>query len=310
MDHGTSGASRDHLRVCGADSSVIGVAASASGSSPRVRSRRHLAFANPEVFGIISACAEQTLTYSAPYSNAEDHLRVCGADADRQPPGEQGLGSSPRVRSRPLLAHVRPPPVGIISACAEQTRSIESRSLGARDHLRVCGADANRLSGRHRAPGSSPRVRSRHFQRARPRRIAGIISACAEQTWGLRKRRRVTWDHLRVCGADAVLVAVVASVAGSSPRVRSRQTPLCDADTLIGIISACAEQTRGRRRRRKSTGDHLRVCGADQRLLVVCVSPLGSSPRVRSRPRTVGKAFTSRGIISACAEQTPTSNSS
>ena len=73
---------------------------------------------------------------------------------------------------------------------------------------------------------------------------------------------------------------------------------------LIGIISACAEQTGrhggGRPRRR----DHLRVCGADVAAETHIFAPGGSSPRVRSRPESTAGNEPLPGIISACAEQT------
>ena len=73
--------SRDHLRVCGADSTMRYTSRPLQGSSPRVRSR-HLTCSREHLpSGIISACAEQT---SAPDTRSRlsgDHLRVCGADS-------------------------------------------------------------------------------------------------------------------------------------------------------------------------------------------------------------------------------------
>ena len=55
------------------------------------------------------------------------------------------LGSSPRVRSRPI------PLIGV--------------QIGFEDHLRVCGADPDLQTGTELIEGSSPRVRSRRRQR-------------------------------------------------------------------------------------------------------------------------------------------------
>ena len=53
-------ATRDHLRVCGADGSLLFLSIGGEGSPPRVRSRLGLfRFGNLES-GITSACAEQT----------------------------------------------------------------------------------------------------------------------------------------------------------------------------------------------------------------------------------------------------------
>ena len=189
---------------------------------------------------------------------------MCGADADRQPPGEQGLGSSPRVRSRPLLAHVRPPPVGIISACAEQTPATSPEMKNPWDHLRVCGADAGILPATTAVLGSSPRVRSRRDASYRDVVRFGIISACAEQTQRIALGKWNRRDHLRVCGADLRPCATRQPNTGSSPRVRSRLEGNRAGNRAAGIISACAEQTATQPHYRAAARDHLRVCGADQ----------------------------------------------
>ena len=154
----------------------------ATGSSPRVRSRRwpsaktsgfdgiisacaeqtHSYATRNQIAGIISACAEQTSMALRTATGGWDHLRVCGAD----PPTSSLLifrsGSSPRVRSRRPGLVEQGSEHGIISACAEQT-STESTACGVlRDHLRVCGADVRMPRSLRPHTGSSPRVRSRH----------------------------------------------------------------------------------------------------------------------------------------------------
>ena len=55
------------------------------------------------------------------------------------------VGSSPRVRSRPFAEALAKLPQGIISACAEQTLSSFRLRRDTGDHLRVCGADFDRI---------------------------------------------------------------------------------------------------------------------------------------------------------------------
>ena len=120
----TTGSDWDHLRVCGADNGVHFFLDDYQGSSPRVRSRRGehgAAFADP---GIISACAEQTSRIWLAHATCRDHLRVCGADFIRYENHNIRRGSSPRVRSRQRYRHAHAPGLGIISACAEQTRRL------------------------------------------------------------------------------------------------------------------------------------------------------------------------------------------
>ena len=56
-------------------------------------------------------------------------------------------------------------------------------------------------------------------------------------------------------------------------------------------------------------GDHLRVCGADRLDLGRTEQHEGSSPRVRSRRYHDMFSLQRLGIISACAEQTPSARS-
>ena len=305
MDYRTA-ISWDHLRVCGADQMELRPTVAKVGSSPRVRSRRLLPHLARTPCGIISACAEQTDPYQVDYSIGGDHLRVCGADL---PPviGSVVLdGSSPRVRSRRACGRSVAAGIGIISACAEQTLCSFPPAPVMWDHLRVCGADWHTTYNDVRRLGSSPRVRSRPPSTRSREHALGIISACAEQT-SIKSIEGVdVWDHLRVCGADAFdgLDDVVRE--GSSPRVRSRHHQGHRKRQTAGIISACAEQTHA-----DNTGicwprDHLRVCGADCTSLLNTVSSSGSSPRVRSRLLQKFRVHGVSGIISACAEQTPT----
>ena len=112
---------RDHLRVCGADLIRRIPETIEPGSPPRVRSRRCLTDIHDLRCGITSACAEQTSKPKDWRMRTGDHLRVCGADRGRKGGTLFAVGSPPRVRSR-LHALLRPlRPLGITSACAEQT---------------------------------------------------------------------------------------------------------------------------------------------------------------------------------------------
>ena len=107
----TTAATRDHLRVCGADVRYSAGTSCLSGSPPRVRSRHPVAPPVREPTGITSACAEQTCPPNGPWSSAWDHLRVCGADGMarwRAASDSEGVewGSPPRVRSRPTIRWV------------------------------------------------------------------------------------------------------------------------------------------------------------------------------------------------------------
>ena len=208
------------------------------------------------------------------------------------------------MRSRQPERPITQIPVGIISACAEQTTASNNTRITHRDHLRVCGADQTTNRAWGAGTGSSPRVRSRLLAGAFDVAPAGIISACAEQTARRSTSASRSPDHLRVCGADELRPVAAVGHAGSSPRVRSRPAVGRGDRGVEGIISACAEQTSRLPRLRTRRPDHLRVCGADGKPYDRWEPGGGSSPRVRSRHRLVGRACPPPGIISACAEQT------
>ena len=194
-------------------------------------------------------------------------------------------GSSPRVRSG-LLHHAgRRPHPGITSACAEQTSIIFPTPREPRDHLRVCGADEDDCLPNRNNRGSPPRVRSRHRQGRDEVHGGRITSACAEQTRTSSRTTTSSRDHLRVCGADALMESRPATMVGSPPRVRSRPLHAGGDAGHVGITSACAEQTPVGFPCCDAHGDHLRVCGADGVTLGKVNVSRGSPPRVRSRPR-------------------------
>ena len=151
----------DHLRVCGADEGCGESSSLLLGSPPRVRSRRCLPRPLCRRDGITSACAEQTWSASTGSTAGRDHLRVCGADFSSSTVLPFGMGSPPRVRSRPDSDGMRATPGGITSACAEQTPDEIPRAGAGGDHLRVCGADYGDRLQDFQAVGSPPRVRSR-----------------------------------------------------------------------------------------------------------------------------------------------------
>ena len=295
---------RDHLRVCGADTKVVEPSDSRVGSPPRVRSRLAGTATAGTRLGITSACAEQTCSPCCAMTATGDHLRVCGADFDASARSRTVMGSPPRVRSRRESEVTRGTGRGITSACAEQTRWASSSATRRRDHLRVCGADQDLTADALHTAGSPPRVRSRPERLGNARRTRRITSACAEQTLVAQEENTVQRDHLRVCGADATAALTNALRAGSPPRVRSRPVRRKHWPDSHRITSACAEQTVPETAYADPYRDHLRVCGADVTGVLQRCARLGSPPRVRSRRALCLNAVASRGITSACAEQT------
>ena len=229
--------------MCGADAPRRRAPHCSGGSPPRVRSRLLHLGVNSRNGGITSACAEQTHRFFIQSPMTRDHLRVCGADAAYRGTLAIGIGSPPRVRSRPSCASVIRTSVGITSACAEQTSAQSVTPIYSGDHLRVCGADTSFTVCKSNVSGSPPRVRSRRDGFGRDELVHGITSACAEQTASLPVNWKAETDHLRVCGADVLTWDGQQWNRGSPPRVRSRLGQEIAVAELHGITSACAEQT-------------------------------------------------------------------
>ena len=290
--------------MCGADPAGERLCESEQGSPPRVRSRPLRAFGHRQRRGITSACAEQTAGSSWAGWRSWDHLRVCGADDPGDDVSWSGEGSPPRVRSRPFGGLHDEFRDGITSACAEQTATLTAGVSEPRDHLRVCGADLHSMAHVGFSLGSPPRVRSRLTLYAADNQQIGITSACAEQTILTIRWTNWTWDHLRVCGADAHNIPSEARGEGSPPRVRSRLDSKRRGNVAQGITSACAEQTSQGRAPTPPAWDHLRVCGADDTGGDRPSIYVGSPPRVRSRRTGRIARNLMPGITSACAEQT------
>ena len=264
------GASRDHLRVCGAVIPLVILRELVAGSSPRVRSGRCPRTTCPCSSGIISACAERSTR----------------------------CRQAPSLRRLERLVQRR-----IISACAERSSTRSFPQMSHWDHLRVCGAVASFASTRYSQRGSSPRVRSGLVLLGFVSQNLGIISACAERSMVCRPSSPLTRDHLRVCGAVIVNDGRDVTEHGSSPRVRSGRRRIVRHAACRGIISACAERSLDCGMLTAWRRDHLRVCGAVSFGVDATNVNKGSSPRVRSGPVRVAFAHDGRGIISACAER-------
>ena len=94
--------------------------------------------------------------------------------------------------------------------------------------------------------GLSPRVRGTRQLDADRGVIAGIIPACAGNTRLARSRTLGSRDHPRVCGEHLAIPRPSFPLMGSSPRVRGTLAQASDGVLQVGIIPACAGNTRWR----------------------------------------------------------------
>ena len=233
-------------------------------------------------------------------------------------------GSSPRVRGTRSLVAIWVEGGGIIPACAGNTRRRTCRRTRRRDHPRVCGEHLTRTfqlmltvgsSPRVRGTpskavsslsttGSSPRVRGTPSGSLRLLPCRGIIPACAGNTRTCLRTRCIRRDHPRVCGEHLLPMRLFAPISGSSPRVRGTRCADIWCVSDVGIIPACAGNTRTHALRRRRPRDHPRVCGEHLMPSSAAMAWQGSSPRVRGTLAPSCRGARGSGIIPACAGNT------
>ena len=333
----------DHPRACGANVSGLMETWCRVGSSPRVRGKQIYKLGVFTCSRIIPARAGQTSSRDPPPGFRPEHPRACGANGVAPNTDHMPIGSSPRVRGKHRASGETAAQVRIIPARAGQTTRPTQARQPAPDHPRACGANSFFLSSHVLGFGSSPRVRGKRVVRvpgrlpariiparagqtarrcrAAPERpdhpracganaaIGGvsslrIIPARAGQTHSRQPSSRRLSDHPRACGANSLSKTCMFPLSGSSPRVRGKLAYARRRRRPVRIIPARAGQTRPPHTDWLSRPDHPRACGANYLTALIVFIAIGSSPRVRGKPRGLAAGQRGGRIIPARAGQT------
>ena len=154
-----------------------------------------------------------------------------------------GKGSSPHARGAPSGGEGAVAVDGIIPACAGSTSPFLFDISVRRDHPR--------MRGEHSCPGktitcktgSSPHARGAQGTKNVPRRVAGIIPACAGSTDQAAEAWEGEGDHPRMRGEHSACQKLRRLSWGSSPHARGALTKNFCLCTKQGIIPACAGST-------------------------------------------------------------------
>ena len=171
-------------------------------------------------------------------------------------------------------------------------------------HPRVCGENTDDIDLNVIDEGSSPRVRGKpHDEHERLWRER-LIPACAGKTF--LPFMCVVWAraHPRVCGENVGTIEVARLTGGSSPRVRGKRGVTVDDQLLERLIPACAGKTGCATPIPTGAGAHPRVCGENEDVFPAGFLLVGSSPRVRGKPRRLRTSRARGGLIPACAGKT------
>ena len=151
------------------------------------------------------------------------------------------------------------------------------------------------------ASGSSPRVRGTFQTISLWILSEGIIPARAGSRLTSSQTPRSGRDHPRACGEQPHTVPTIATVSGSSPRVRGAVSPACTAGSWAGIIPNCAGSRERPSALPKSGWDHPRACGEQLAMLLPRLCMAESSPRVRGAGGVRVRSVVDIGIIPARA---------
>ena len=253
------------------------------GSSPRMRGKPERRRQRHAGRRIIPAHAGQTLPYSARWMVYADHPRACGANHSGTIRPTSCIGSSPRMRGKPLLGKRRVGLRRIIPAHAGQTGNANMPHGKPTDHPRACGANYGRTGISGYDYGSSPRMRGKPYPNQTNYCRSRIIPAHAGQTSPARTTCSMWKDHPRACGANKLDLYRELVDYGSSPRMRGKPADLHRQGIHDRIIPAHAGQTSTSNSTSKSDKDHPRACGANCFSRGPTQHPTGSSPRMRGK---------------------------
>ena len=294
----------DHPRACGENEALAASDATDKGSSPRVRGKRNECTGHPVVQGIIPARAGKTAPTSMTARSRTDHPRACGENWAPWTRVSTLWGSSPRVRGKLLELLGDPGAAGIIPARAGKTADRHYTASLTTDHPRACGENVTWDPAIADRPGSSPRVRGKHAFAPWDDCPAGIIPARAGKTSRTTSASGSATDHPRACGENRLRGFSRVRAWGSSPRVRGKLLVKSFGFLPHRIIPARAGKTRTCSSAARTTRDHPRACGENERGSVKAKTVTGSSPRVRGKPTRSTRSTSSSGIIPARAGKT------
>ena len=295
-----------HPRACGENCGRGITRVFPPGSSPRVRGKLPALRAPVRRGRLIPARAGKTGGHGVPARVSKAHPRACGENRAWTGARERHRGSSPRVRGKPPQNQREPATFRLIPARAGKTTRRPRTEHSQWAHPRACGENKVPRLQHLRMHGSSPRVRGKPRRPRIPRPGAGLIPARAGKTgtrWTALPR---PWAHPRACGENDPTAAPTLWATGSSPRVRGKRRRQVRAEADEGLIPARAGKTFQPAPRPLRGAAHPRACGENSPGCCQAARALGSSPRVRGKPRAEDREMPRPGLIPARAGKTTT----
>ncbi len=209
------------------------------------------------------------------------HPRACGERLGSY--SDLGLcgGTSPRVRGTEAAANLQRQFGRDIPARAGNghTALTELRTMAG--HPRACGERSLRKLPKHRAGGTSPRVRGTASPLERGHAHRRDIPARAGNGSHRLDPARPSPGHPRACGEREGWKSLVVSDRGTSPRVRGTDLVDMTRPGLIRDIPARAGNGCGQSGHTCQAPGHPRACGERSDFIFHLSAGCGTSPRVR-----------------------------
>ena len=280
MSQVTIGA-RDHPRMRGEHDFHAVPLSLVTGSSPHARGTRNPGRPRDGRTGIIPACAGNTDDCPAKIVKHQDHPRMRGEHTIGGLLRVLRRGSSPHARGTLGFGGLDCGTQRIIPACAGNTWIWKALVKLIRDHPRMRGEHTCLILLLVSATGSSPHARGTLFMASRTSAMVGIIPACAGNTWIPTMLKNEEWDHPRMRGEHQAIRTKAQALMGSSPHARgTRRCEMTGAD-FLGIIPACAGNTKRSSIAWHPSGDHPRMRGEHGDCRSATPRAGGSSPHAR-----------------------------
>ena len=172
-----------------------------------------------------------------------DHPRMRGEHWPSILIPASGTGSSPHARGTLQSGRCGADAIGIIPACAGNTKFLGAVLTPGGDHPRMRGEHGARQIDGISLRGSSPHARGTRKPLPTCVNRTGIIPACAGNTGHLQATVCEERDHPRMRGEHEPWLSVSCRYRGSSPHARGTLALVHSFLFADGIIPACAGNT-------------------------------------------------------------------
>ena len=147
-------------------------------------------------------------------------------------------------------------------------------------------------------------MRGKPHGRALDSLSCGLIPAHAGKTWSWFYCRPHCPAHPRACGENLRIPLSRPETAGSSPRMRGKLSFAITLLTVSRLIPAHAGKTSRVNTANTVARAHPRACGENVSVALMCLSSVGSSPRMRGKPKRSSRCGDGSRLIPAHAGKT------